>query len=893
MIFSIKKISILYVITLYFTLVTRILPISLSDNIKNESNEKKKYQNTEFSLEERVNDLVLHMTLEEKISQMKFNAPAIERLNIPQYNWWNECLHGVARAGIATVFPQAIALAATWDTDMMYQVATVISDEARAKYHYAIKHDNHIIYHGLTFWSPNINIFRDPRWGRGQETYGEDPYLTAQMGIAFIKGLQGNDSTYFKVIATPKHFAVHSGPEPKRHLFNAVVNQRVLWDTYLPAFEACITEGKAFSIMGAYNRTNGEPCCASNTLLKDILRDKWKFEGYVVSDCGAIHDIHAYHKYVTTTPEAVTIAVKAGCDLNCGNQYPYLLEAVQNGLITEEIIDISVKRLFKARFKLGMLDPEKMVPYTSLPYEIVDCKKHRELARKASCASIVLLKNQDNLLPLRKDLSSIAVVGPNADNIEVLLGNYHGTSSQYVTILQGIKNKVADNTTIRYTKGCDLATSTIPSLSIVPQNNLTPGIGISLSEIKGLKGEYFSNMTLKGEPVITRYDSIIDFNWKQEAPDKNLPSDNFSIRWTGYLQVKKSGEYTLGLTGDDGYRLYINDNKIIDLWEDHSATTRISKIHLKKNNTYTIRLEYYENSGDASITFGWNNHKISKKIRKKSENELKKAVDLASQSEIVIMVGGLSPQLEGEEMNTQRIGFQGGDRTHIQLPKPQIKLLKALYQTKTPVVLILLNGSALAVNWANKHILAILEAWYPGEEGGNGVADVLFGDYNPAGRLSVTFYKSVKQLPCFEDYSMKNITYRYFKGDVLYPFGYGLSYSDFKYSNLTYSSLKIGTNDEIKLKVDIKNTGKMDGDEVVQVYVSDLKSSQFVPIKSLRDFKRIHIKAGSSKTVTFNLNKNDFSIVNGQGKKIIEPGEFEIMVGKNSLQGSKTKIFIK
>ncbi|MFO7890144.1 MAG: glycoside hydrolase family 3 C-terminal domain-containing protein [bacterium] len=883
----IKKNVFFCTVMLYFVFAGRILPCFSSDNTKQEH---PPYLNPELSVEERINDLVSRMTLEEKISQMRYDAPAIERLNIPQYNWWNECLHGVARAGRATVFPQAIGLAATWDTDLMHQVATVISDEARAKYHHAVKHDNRSRYYGLTFWSPNINIFRDPRWGRGQETYGEDPYLTSQMGISFVKGLQSNDPAYFKVIATPKHYAVHSGPEPERHHFNAVVNQRVLWDTYLPAFEACIIKGKAYSVMGAYNRTNGEPCCASPVLLQEILRNAWNFEGYVVSDCWAIQDIHANHHYVDTAPEAAAVAVKSGCDLNCGNHYPFLLEAVQKGLITEELIDTSVKRLFRARFKLGMFDPDDMVPYTSIPYEIVDCKEHRELARKTARASIVLLKNQDNLLPLQKNLSSIAVIGPNADNIEVLNGNYHGTSSKYVTILQGIKNTVSENTVVRYTRGCDIAASTHIPLKIIPSSHLIPD---KSTKTKGLKGEYFSNMNVQGEPVMTRYDSTLDFSWNQSSPAENFPSDNFSVRWTGYLTVKESGKYTLGLTGDDGYRLYINDNKIIDLWSDHSATTTTSTVTLEKDKLYPIRIEYYENSGGASLTLAWNNPRITRQIQKERENELRKAVQIVSKSEAAVVVGGISPQLEGEEMQSNMKGFQGGDRTDIMLPEPQIQLLKALRKIDTPVILILLSGSALAVNWADSNIPAILEAWYPGEEGGHGVADVIFGAYNPSARLPVTFYRSIDQLPPFDDYSMKNHTYRYFKGEVLYPFGYGLSYTDFEYSNLNCSSTEISLNENITVSVDIANIGKMDGDEVVQVYISDLESSYPVPIKSLRDFKRINIKADSSKKVTFNLNRDDFSTVNNQGKRIVEPGEFEIMVGKNSLEGLKTKVLIK
>jgi len=638
----------------------------------------------------RARDLASRMTLEEKVSQMLHDAPAVERLGIPKYNWWNECLHGVGLAGVATVFPQSIGLGATFNTNLMARIATVISDEARAKHHEAIRQGERERYKGLTFWSPNINIFRDPRWGRGQETYGEDPYLTARMGVEFVKGLQGDDPKYLKLVSTPKHYAVHSGPELDRHHFDAKVSEKVLLETYLPAFEACIKEGKAVSVMGAYNRVNGEPCCASRHLLVDILRGEWGFDGYVVSDCWAICDFYKHHKVVETPEEAAAMAVKAGCDLNCGNTYPSLAGAVKMGLISEETITESVIRLFTARFRLGMFDPPEMVKYAQIPFEVNDCKAHRELALEAARESIVLLKNENDFLPISKNIKSIAVIGPNANRVEPLIGNYHGTPSIAVTALDGIRVKVGPKTEISYAKGCEL-----------------------------------------------------------------------------------------------------NDN--------------------------------------ATEGFSY-------------------AAEIAEKSDVAIVVLGLSAELEGEDTEAQL-----PDRHDITLLGAQEALLKTVYNTGTPVVLVLINGSAIAVNWADEHVPAIIEAWYPGEEGGAAIADVIFGDYNPAGRLPVTFYRSIDQLPPFSDYSMKGRTYRFFNGEPLYPFGFGLSYTRFKYFNLKINPLKVTPGEDIQISVDVENTGKRSGDEVVQLYISDVKSSVPVPIRQLSGFTRIHLAPGEKRVVSFTL----------------------------------------
>jgi beta-glucosidase len=632
------------------------------------------YLNPDLPADQRAADLVSRMTLEEKVLQMQNGAPALPRLNIPAYDWWNEALHGVARAGRATVFPQAIALAATWDTDLMFRIADVISTEARAKYNEAIRNDQHARYQGLTFWSPNINIFRDPRWGRGQETYGEDPYLTGRLAVAFVKGMQGNDPHYYKVIATAKHYAVHSGPEPSRHSFDVTPSARDLNETYLPAFRAAILEGKAYSVMCAYNRVDGVPACANTDLLQKTLRGEWKFPGYIVSDCGAISDIFRGHKYKATAAEASAVAVKAGTDLTCGNEYRSLVDAVKNGLITEAEIDTSLKRLFIARFKLGMFDRPERVPWSKIPFSVVDSAEHRKLALEAARKSIVLLKNEGGILPLKVSVKKIAVIGPSADDAEALLGNYNGRSEKHVAPLEGIRKQ---------------------------------------------------------------------FEGKAEV------------------------SYAIG-----------------------AAYTSVD------------------------------------------EEQLAKAVQLVKDSDVAVAFVGLNPRLEGEEMRVSVPGFAGGDRTTLDLPGSQEKLLQAAFATGKPVIVVLTSGSAVALNSAKEHAPAILASWYNGEEAGTAIAETLAGVNNPSGRLPVTFYKSVADLPPFEDYSMNGRTYRYFKGEPLWPFGYGLSYSKFEHGEPRISG---GT-----VTIHVKNTSSVEGDDVVQYYRPELAG-----------FQRIHLKPGESRDVQF------------------------------------------
>ena len=698
--------------------------------------EESDHFNVNLDFETRTSILLSKMTLKEKISQLGNNAPAIPRLGVLEYNWWNECLHGVARAGTATVFPQAIGMAATFNPNLINDVAVVISDEARAKHHEALRNNDYSQYKGLTFWSPNINIFRDPRWGRGHETYGEDPYLTGQIGTQFVKGLQGNDPKYLKLVATAKHFAVHSGPESERHFFNANVNQRDLWETYLPAFKDLVVDANVYSVMGAYNRVNGESASASNYLLQEILRDKWGFNGYVVSDCGAINDIHANHKIVKTPEESAALGVITGCDLNCGGIYQnHLQESVTLGLISEKEIDIAVYRLFLARMKLGMFDPAEIVSYAQIPFDINNSQKHDELSLKTALSSMTLLKN-NGVLPIDiNKINKIAVVGPNADNINALLGNYHGTPSSPVTFINGLNDYVGKRAEITYSKGVDLV--------------------------------------------------------KDGARGSNLLSDSI-----------------------------IEDVKKADL---------------------------------------------------------------------AIFVGGLDATWEGEEMpgGINVDGFYNGDRTRIEMPEIQQKAIKAMIDTGTPVVLVLMAGSSIALSGLEKELDAILMAWYPGQRGGDATTSVLFGDYNPGGKLPVTFYSSTSELPDFKDYNMSSgngFTYRYYKGKALYPFGHGLSYTKFKYSKLKVNKIRLTEKEKFKISFTIKNIGNYNGDEVVQVYIKDLNSEFQMPIKQLRNFERISLNKKDEKIIEFEfIPIKDLTYYNSTKQKyMVEKGSFEIQVGSSS-----------
>jgi len=824
------------------------------------------YLNPDLPLERRVADLVSHLTLEEKVQQLMYEAPAIERLGVPAYNWWNEALHGVARAGRATVFPQAIGLAATWDTDLMHRIADVISTEARAKHHQAVREGRRGIYEGLTFWSPNINIFRDPRWGRGMETYGEDPFLTGRLAVEFVRGMQGTDPRYLKTVATPKHFAVHSGPEPDRHRFDAVVDERDLRETYLPAFRASILEAHARSVMCAYNRFRGAPCCGSNELLERILRGQWGFDGYVVSDCGAIEDIHAHHKVAPTEAEAAALALRAGTDLNCGTAYQGLREAVRQGLVDEQTIDRSVSRLFRARFELGMFDPPERVPYAQIPIELNEAPEHGALALEAARRSLVLLKNDGPLLPLPPSVSRIAVVGPNADDIEVLLGNYNGFPSRPVTPLQGIVQCAGKEREILYARGCDLAEG-MPSIGLIPASVLRHDS--AGHEAEGIKGDYFENRELSGPPFATRVDRAVDFTWWDQAPLEGMKADTFSVRWRGFLVPPRSGSYALGVRVLGGVRLYLDDTLLVGITENHAAQARWKTVEMQEGRQYAVRLEYSDRRPDASLQLLW----APPEPRLKEE-----ALEVARASEVIVAVLGLSPRLEGEEMDVPVEGFAGGDRVELGLPAGQEAFLKELVALGKPVILVLLNGSALAIPWATEHVPAILEHWYPGQAAGQALGEVLFGLQNPSGRLPVTFYRSTDQLPPFSDYAMRGRTYRYFDGEPLFPFGHGLSYTHFAYENLRMPRTA-ATGDSVRISIDVANTGERPGDEVVQLYLADLEATVPVPRRSLQGFQRVHLLPGERRTVEFVLSPRQFSVVRNDGERVVEPGAFRVFVG--------------
>ena len=832
------------------------------------------FQDPDAPIDSRASDVVSRLTLEEKVGQMMNAAPAVPRLGIPAYDWWNEGLHGVARAGRATVFPQAIGLAATWDTALMLRVATAISTEARAKHHESLRRGRHGIYEGLTFWSPNINIFRDPRWGRGMETYGEDPFLAGRLAVQFVRGIQGDDPRYLRAIATPKHYAVHSGPEPDRHSFDAVVDERDFRDTYLPAFEAAVTEGGAWSVMCAYNRVAGDPACASRRLLQDILRDEWGFPGYVVSDCDAIDDIRATHRITADSAEAAAMGVRAGTDLDCGRAYQGLLDAVRRGLVSEQELDVSLRRLFRARFRLGMFDPPQRVPFASIPYAANDAAAHRDLAVEAARRSIVLLKNDGGLLPLRRDLRTLAVIGPNANDLDVLLGNYNGQPSQPVTPLEGVRRAVAPASQVLYARGSDWAQNT-PVLEVVPAAALRhEEDGRSVG---GLLGQYFFSHRPQGEPFGMRVDSTLDFNWWEEPAFPGLRADSFSVRWVGALVPPVSGRYALGLRAQGGVKLFLGDSLLLEWSDRHVVLTQWATVDLVGGEARPIRVEYFDRRADASVQLLWS---------VPDPRLLEEAVEAARRADAVVLFLGLSPRLEGEEMPVNVPGFAGGDRTDIAVPAPQEELLRAVVAAGKPVVLVLLNGSALAVSWAAANVPAIVEAWYPGQAAGTAIGDVLFGSYNPAGRLPVTFYRSIDQLPPFRDYRMEGRTYRYFRGDVLFPFGHGLSYTRFRYRDLRFAaggapaaSPTVRAGDSVRVSVEVENAGPVAGEEVVQLYLTDLEASVPVPVRSLAGFQRVWLAPGERRTLSFTLDPRRMSVIDAAGRRVVEPGTFEVSVG--------------
>jgi len=838
------------------------------------------------------------MTLDEKAAQLEDYATAIPRLGIPDYQTWNEALHGVARAGYATVFPQAIGMAATWDPNIVRSMGNVISSEARAKYNQAQREGNHRIFYGLTFWSPNINIFRDPRWGRGQETYGEDPYLTGRLGIAFIGGVQGNDLQHLRAVATSKHFAVHSGPESLRHGFNVDPSPRDLEETFLPAFRATVTEGHVQSVMCAYNSIDGFPACTNKMLLKEHLRDAWGFKGFVVSDCGAIVDVNQGHKKTPDIMHSAALSLQAGTDLSCSIWTPgfnTLANAAHKGLVTEDLVTQAAERLYTARFQLGLFDPPSSLD--RIPFSSVASDGNRQSSRKAAEESIVLLKN-NGVLPL-KSPEKIAVIGPTADSLPSILGNYVGTPLHPVTPLDGMLRQFK-STPILYAQGSMLA----------------EGFGVPVPRTafnKGLKTEFFATTDWTGRPVATETEALVQTDWENARPRPEVETHNYSVRWSGTIAAPAPGHYVFSVeVGDsfpyspaESYRLTI-DGKVLgegNLRAGHDMSAmgnfksapgasptappvmsfaKPPKIEFDFTDTkqHDFKLEY-SHSADQSgggLTLKW---------EAPAQAQIDEAVARAKEAGVVVVFVGLSPQLEGEEMPIKIPGFSGGDRTSLDLPAPQQKLLEAVAATGKPVIVVLQSGSAVALNWANEHAAAVLEAWYPGVDGGTAIARTLAGLNNPAGRLPVTFYASLDGLPEFTDYTLKGRTYRYFTGKPLWGFGYGLSYSKFTYGPVKLSASTLKAGDPVTASVVVTNTGTMSGDEVVEGYLKTPQEGG--PIHSLVGFDRVTIGPGASKEVTLKIEPRSLSSVDDKGNRSILPGKYTLTLGGAQPEETKAK----
>ncbi len=818
--------------------------------------------------EQRARAAIERMTLEEKAHQLGHTAPAIPRLGIPQYNWWNEGLHGVARAGIATVFPQAIGMAASWDVPLLRRVGDTVSTEFRAKFVERRHPDGGSdFYRGLTVWSPNINIFRDPRWGRGQETYGEDPYLTGQLGIAYIAGLQGDDPKFLKTVATSKHFAVHSGPESNRHREDVHPTLHDLEDTYLPAFRATVTQGKVESVMCVYNAIDGIPGCANSRLMEDYLRRSWGFKGYVVSDCGAAANIYrpdSLH-YTRTAAEGVALGFRAGMDLICGDyrnnlttEPENIVAAVKSGQLPEAVIDRSLQRLMEARIRLGLFDPQ--LPFASITAKDYDTPEHHALSRKMAEASMVLLKNQGDLLPIKGEPRTIAVIGPNADSFDALVGNYYGTPSKPVTVLDGIRARYP-KAKILYVQGTGLIG---PAELPVPDTVLCVD---AACRTPGLKVDFFKGANLEGAPIETSTQPNARFEWRGDRET--------SARWTGTLVAPESGEFGFRFASENGYRVWIGDKLVVDEWGVGDSPSVLSgTIALEKGRKYPLRVEAFQRGQRSSQQLVWS----------VPSGDGDHAVAAAKQADLVLFVGGLSARIEGEEMKVTAPGFAGGDRTGLDLPAPQQKLLERVHATGKPVVLVLMNGSALSVNWADAHIPAIVEAWYPGGEGGHAVAGLIAGDFSPAGRLPVTFYRSADQLPPFPDYHMAGRTYRYFTGDPLYPFGHGLSYTRFAYAPARLSTSTVKADGTVEISVDVTNQGPRDGDEVVQLYVSHA-GVPGAPLRTLQRFERVHLKRGETRKMAFTLDARALSVVGEDGVRRVSPGRVQLWIGGGQPEG--------
>jgi len=867
------------------------LLISTASALSAQTAGMEKFRNTKLPVEQRIENLLGLLTVDEKIGMMMDNSKAVPRLGIPAYGWWNEALHGVARAGTATVFPQAIGLAASWDVTEHLKTFEMISDEARAKYNRSFGEAGKTgRYEGLTFWTPNINIFRDPRWGRGQETYGEDPFLTASLGVAAVKGLQGNDPAYFKTHACAKHFAVHSGPEWNRHSYNAEISHRDLYETYLPAFKALVTEGNVREVMCAYNAFDGQPCCANDFLVSEILRGKWKYDGMVVSDCWALADFYQ-KKYHGTHPDEKSTAadaLKHSTDLECGDTYNNLNKSLASGLITEKDIDASMRRILKGWFELGMLDPKSAVRWNSIPYTVVDSEEHRQQALKMAQKSIVLMKNDKNVLPLNKNIKKIAVVGPNADDGLMQLGNYNGTPSSIVTILDGIKTKFP-NAEIIYEKGSEVTDPS--SRTSLYQNFLSRKDGE-----KGMKVEFFNNNEFKGSPANISVNktgiSYNSFGGTQLAP--NVGRENTSAKISGIFKSTYTGDVIFSASTSDVYTLFVDGKEVATRKGPDARHPSEFPVKMEKGKEYKIEFQHRQIGKYVSITFD---------VYRKDPVNFAAVKEKVKEAEIIIFAGGLSPSLEGEEMMVNAEGFKGGDKTNIELPKVQRELLAELRKTGKPVVFVLCTGSALGLEQDERNYDALVNAWYGGQSSGTAVADVLSGDYNPSGKLPVTFYKNIEQLDNglsktskhqgFENYDMQGRTYRYMKETPLYPFGHGLSYSTFSYGKATLSKNSINANENVTIFVPVTNTSGRNGEEVVEVYIKRNNDS-LAPVKTLRAFQRVAVPSKTSANVQLTLSPDSFMFYDEKADDLVsKPGDYTILYGGTSADSGLKSLPLK
>ncbi len=832
------------------------------------------YQDASLTAEQRADDLLKRLTLKEKSQLMMDGSPAIPRLGIPRFEWWNEALHGIGRNGFATVFPITMAMASSWDDALLKQVFTAVSDEARAKNSEAKRQGEPKRYQGLSFWTPNINIFRDPRWGRGQETYGEDPYLTERMGLAVVRGLQGpSDSRYRKLLACAKHFAVHSGPEWNRHSFNIEqLPERDLWETYLPAFKALVQQGNVAEVMCAYQRIDGEPCCGNNRYERQILRDDWGFKGLITSDCGAITDFWVKDRH-GVSPDAASAsakAVRSGTDVECGSDYKQLPQAVERGEISEAELDTSLRRLLVARFELGDFDPDSLVDWAKIPMSVVASKSHKQLALDMARKGTVLLQNRDGVLPLGKTGRGIVVMGPNANDSVMMWGNYSGYPTATTTILDGIRQKLGN---VKYIPACGL---TRGEVTISHYSLLTTADGA-----KGMAATYWNNTAMSGKPAAT---SIMTEPINQSnggatvfAPGVNL--ENFSARYEGEFTPDNDIKLTLSLGADDKARVIVDGDTVINEWKSRQRINYKNRQYtFKGGQKHTLQIDYVQERDMAVLQFD---------LVSKGTPTTAQLLGEIGQADTVIFVGGISPRLEGEEMKVDEPGFRGGDRTDIELPLVQRNMLKALHDAGKTIVFINCSGGAVGLVPESQNCDAIVQAWYGGEQGGQAVADILFGDYNPSGKLPITFYRDTTQLPDFLDYRMANRTYRYFRGEPLFPFGYGLSYTSFTIGKPKYNAKK-GT-----LSVSVTNTGKRKGTETVQAYIRNTADTEG-PLKTLRGFGQVELNPGETKTVCINLPRSSFEWWDKSTNTMrVLPGTYEISVGTSSRDTDLNKITAK